>query len=79
MKLIKKFKALLMGNQSLKAFKDSNSGLSLSAFYKKKKYNEDNAIGNKREGSERNPKLNENLIGFLLGVLFKEKMKLLLP
>ena len=42
-----------------KAFKESNSGLSLSAFYKKKKiFNEDNPLGNKREGSLRNPKLN---------------------
>ena len=35
-----------------KAFKQSNSGLSLSAFYKKKKIcNEDNSLASRREGS----------------------------
>ena len=62
----------------LKEFKESNSGLSLSAFYKKKKiYNEDNVLANRREGSGRNPKLNEKLIGFILGVLFKERKETL--
>ena len=28
---------------------------------------------NKREGSGRNPKLNEKLIGFILSVLFKDR------
>ena len=59
MKLIKKFEALLIEELSFKAFRESNSGLSLSAFYKKKKiYNEDNALGNRRERSGKNPKLN---------------------
>ena len=36
-----------------KAFKKSNSGLSLSAFYKKKKIcNEENELWNRREGQE---------------------------
>ena len=61
-----------------KAFKESNSGLSLSAFYKEKNiYNEENAIGNRREGSGRNPKLNEKLIRFILGVLFKDRKEML--
>ena len=61
-----------------KAFKQSNSGLSLSTFYKKKKiYNEDNAFANRREESGRNPKLNEKLIGFILVVLFKDRKQTL--
>ena len=42
---------------SYKAFKKSNSGLSLCDFYKKKKiYKGDNPLGNRREGSRRNKK-----------------------
>ena len=77
MKLIKKFKVLLIG-ESVKAFKESNSGLPLSAFCNNKKiYNEDNALGNRREGSGRNLKLNENLTGFILGVFFKDRKETL--
>ena len=66
------------GISPYKAFKESNSGLSLSAFYKKKKiYNEDNSLANRREGSGRNPKLNEKLIGLILGVLFKDRKETL--
>ena len=61
------------GISRYKAFKESNSGLSLSAFYKKKKiYNEDNALANRHEGQRRNPKLNQKLIGFILDFLFKD-------
>ena len=66
------------GISPYKAFKESNSGLSLSAFFKKKKiYNEDNSLANRREGSGKNPKLNEKLIGFILGVLFKDRKETL--
>ena len=75
MKLIKKFKALFYGGIiPFKALKESNSWLSLSAFYKKKKiYYEDNALGNGLEGSGMKQILNEKLIWFILGILFKDK------
>ena len=41
------------GISTYKVFKESNSGISLSAFYKKNKiYNEDNSLANRCEGSE---------------------------
>ena len=40
-------------------------------------YNEDNALGNRREKSARNPKLNAKLIEFMLGVLFKDRIEIL--
>ena len=75
MKLIKRFKSLLIRESVIiKYFKESNSELSLFAFYNKKKiYDEDNALGNRRKGSGRNLKLNEKLIWFIFGILFKDR------
>ena len=39
--------------------------------------NEDNALGKRNEGSGWNSKLNKNLVGFILGVLFKDRKQTL--
>ena len=79
MKLIKKFKAHLMGESVLiKHLRNPIQNYPYMFFYKKKKiYNEDNSLANRREGSGRNPKLNEKLIEFIIGVLIKDRKETL--
>ena len=77
-KLIKKFKAILIRESVLiKHLRNPIQDYPYLLFTRKIKYNEDNALVNRREGSVRNPKQNEKLIGFILGVLFKDKKETL--
>ena len=72
MKLIKKFKALLIGESILiKHLKNQTQDYPYLLLQEKKIYNEENALWYRRERLVRNPKLNKKLIGFKLVVLFK--------